>query len=46
VRDEGPKLYDAKVKSELGNELRLVGLEKVDVNGVLQERSCEILPVE
>ena len=43
--DDGPKLYDAKVKSILGNELRIVGLEKVDGAWVVQEWSCEIIGV-
>lgn len=44
--DHGPKLYDAKVRSVLGNELRIVGLEKVEGCWVLQEWNCEILAVE
>lgn len=43
---DGPKLFDAKVKSVLGNELRIVGLEKVEGAWVAQEWNCEILAVE
>lgn len=42
----GPKLFDAKFKSVLGNEIRVVGMENVEGAWVLQEWSCEILAVK
>ena len=42
----GPQLFDPKVKSVSGNEMRISGLEKVDYCWVLQEWNCEILSVE
>ncbi|NDZ11462.1 hypothetical protein C7T35_23975 [Variovorax sp. WS11] len=44
--DDGPKLYDARFVSVLGNELRLVGVEKFESAWVVQEWNCEILAVE
>jgi len=41
--DDGPRLYDPKIKSVGENEMRIVGLEKVDSCWVLQEWNCEIL---
>ena len=40
---DGPKLFDPRVKSVFGNELRIVGVEKVNSAWVLQEWNCEIL---
>lgn len=39
---DGPELYDPKIKSITGNELTIVGLEKVERAWVLQEWKCEI----
>ncbi|MDR6539698.1 hypothetical protein J2739_005500 [Variovorax soli] len=33
LHDEGPKLYGARIKSALDNELRIVSLEKVEAPG-------------
>ena len=40
---EGPSLFDPKIKSVLGNEIRIVGLEKHEGAWVLQEWNCEIV---
>jgi hypothetical protein len=39
----GPTLHDPKIKSITGNELTIVGLEKVERAWVLQEWKCEIV---
>lgn len=41
--DDGPHLYDPKIKSVFENEIRIVGLEKVDSAWVLQEWNCEVI---
>lgn len=46
LADSGPKLYDAKFKSVLGNEIRVVGIEKFEGAWVVQEWNCEILSIE
>lgn len=46
LADGGPKLFDAKFKSVFGNEIRVVGIEKVEGAWVVQEWNCEILAVE
>ncbi|MBT2299299.1 hypothetical protein J7E70_02375 [Variovorax paradoxus] len=43
---DGPTLYEPRVVSVLGNEMRIVGLEKCDSAWVLQEWSCEILSIQ
>ncbi|MBO9647336.1 MAG: hypothetical protein J7605_02415 [Variovorax sp.] len=39
----GPELYDPKIKAIGGNEMTIVGLERVDFCWCLQEWKCEIL---
>ncbi|MDR6538867.1 hypothetical protein [Variovorax soli] len=46
LADDGPSLYDARVISVLGNEVRIVGLEKDDSAWVVQEWNCEILAIK
>lgn len=42
-KDAGPHLYDPRVTSVLGDEMRIVGLEKHEQAWVLQEWQMEIL---
>jgi hypothetical protein len=41
--ERGPHLYEPRVTSVLGDEIRIVGLEKCEQAWVLQEWQCEIL---
>lgn len=41
--ENAPQLYDPKFVSVLGDEMRIVGLEKFEQAWVLQEWKCEIL---
>lgn len=43
--DSSIKLFEPRITSVAGNELRIVGMEKVDSAWVLQEWECEILAV-
>ncbi len=43
---DGPVLFEPRIASVLGYELRIVGLEKIESAWVLQEWQCEILTIK